>query len=114
MRHKSPLRYPGGKAKLIPFIQELFTSNRLADGHYAEPYAGGASVALSLLYDEYARHVHINDLDRSIYTFWWAALERTDQLVQRIHDAPLTLKHWKRQKEIQMQKESADPLDLGF
>lgn len=114
MRHKSPLRYPGGKAKLVPFIEELFKSNRLADGHYAEPYAGGASVALSLLYDEYARHVHINDLDRSVYAFWWAALERTEQLVQWIRDTPLTLKHWRRQKAIQVRKETADLLELGF
>jgi DNA adenine methylase len=114
MRHKSPLRYPGGKAKLVPFIQELFNSNRLADGHYAEPYAGGASVALSLLYDEYARHAHINDLDRSVFAFWWAVLEQTEQLVKWIHDTPITLKEWRQQKAIQSQKENADLLDLGF
>jgi DNA adenine methylase len=114
MRHKSPLRYPGGKAKLVRFIQELFNTNRLSDGHYAEPYAGGASVALSLLYDEYARHVHINDLDRSVFAFWWAALERTEQLVRSIRDTPLTLKHWRRQKAVQIRKEGADLLELGF
>ena len=41
----SPLRYPGGKGKLSNYIQLLVEYNLLTDGHYVEPYAGGASVA---------------------------------------------------------------------
>jgi DNA adenine methylase len=66
MRYKSPLRYPGGKSALAGFMSKLFDLNRLNDGHYAEPYAGGAGLALALLYSERATHVHINDLDRSV------------------------------------------------
>ena len=45
MRHYSPLRYPGGKGRLAPFVRALFERNHLVDGHYVEPYAGGAAVA---------------------------------------------------------------------
>jgi DNA adenine methylase len=114
VRYKSPLRYPGGKAKLAPFIQLLFEQNKLSDGHYAEPYAGGASVALSLLYDEYARHIHINDFDRSIYAFWFAVLNQTEDISRLVRDARLSPREWRRQRAIQERKATADLLELGF
>ncbi len=43
--HKTPLRYPGGKQKLAPFIREILKQNGI-QGHYVEPYAGGAGVAI--------------------------------------------------------------------
>jgi len=63
-RYYTPLRYPGGKAKLANFVKLLLQTNKLHDVHYVEPYAGGASVAHSLTFDGYARHVHINDYNR--------------------------------------------------
>lgn len=50
----SPLRYPGGKLKVVDYIKRLFEVNDLVDGTYIEAYAGGASVALSLLFEKYA------------------------------------------------------------
>ena len=58
----TPLRYPGGKARFAPFIAETMVLNGLQGGHYLEPYAGGAGVALELLFHGHASHVHINDL----------------------------------------------------
>ncbi|UVO87061.1 DNA adenine methylase [Bacteroides fragilis] len=46
--HYSPLRYPGGKNKLSAFIAQICIENDI-NGHYVEPYSGGASVALFLL-----------------------------------------------------------------
>ena len=63
----SPLRYPGGKLKVVDYVKRLFEANDLLDGTYIEPYAGGASVALTLLFSEYASRIKINDIDRSIY-----------------------------------------------
>jgi DNA adenine methylase len=114
MRYKSPLRYPGGKAKLAPFLKTFFEVNNLCDGHYAEPYAGGAGLALSLLYDEYARHVHVNDFDRAVYAFWHSALTRTDDFCHLIMTRPLTTTEWTRQREVYAHKEAADLFELGF
>lgn len=44
----SPLRYPGGKNRLSEFIAEVCLENGM-NGHFVEPFSGGASVALSLL-----------------------------------------------------------------
>ena len=67
MRYTTPLRYPGGKSKLSNFMKLVFMENDLVDGHYVETYAGGAGVAFSLLFEEYASNIHINDLNKSIY-----------------------------------------------
>ena len=45
----SPLRYPGGKTKLYSFVKELIKVNQCKT--YIEPYAGGAGVALKLLFN---------------------------------------------------------------
>ena len=48
MAFYTPLRYPGGKRRLATVIMRLLDANGLKDIHYAEPYAGGAAVALAL------------------------------------------------------------------
>jgi DNA adenine methylase len=99
-RHYSPLRYPGGKGRLSGFVRRIFEENKLLDGHYAEPYAGGAAVALSLLFMEYASNIHINDISKPVYYFWKAVLTQTDELCRMITDKKVTIPQWKRQRNI--------------
>ena len=73
----SPLRYPGGKAPFAPFVASLMEKNGLVGGHYLESYAGGAGVALELLFHGYANHVHINDLDPAVHAFWVSVIRDT-------------------------------------
>ena len=110
----SPLRYPGGKLKVVDYIKRLFEVNDLVGGTYIEPYAGGASVALSLLFDKYAGKIKINDKDRSIYAFWYSVLNNADELCRMISDTPVTMDVWQAQHELQKHKEDADLLELGF
>lgn len=110
----SPLRYPGGKGKLSPFIQRLYDSNNLGSGYYVEPFAGGASIALSLLFNEYVTRTIINDIDRSIYAFWYSIINTPDDFCRLISDTPVNVNIWKKQKEIQRCKAKASLLSLGF
>jgi DNA adenine methylase len=110
----SPLRYPGGKGKLANFIKLIFEKNDLKDGCYVEPYAGGASIALSLLFNNSVSTVIINDYDRAIYAFWHSVLNNSDELCRMISKTRVSMTAWRRQKEIQNQKETADLLELGF
>ena len=116
MKVLSPLRYPGGKAKIADFIKQVVKDNDLLDGVYVEPYAGGAAVALSLLMDEYVSRIIINDKDRSIYAFWYSVLYDTDRLCQLIEETPVNMEVWRTQRELQSpeNKETADLLSLGF
>lgn len=116
MKVLSPLRYPGGKAKIADFIKQVVKDNDLLDGVYVEPYAGGAAVALSLLMDEYVSRIIINDKDRSIYAFWHSVLYDTDHLCQLIEDTPVNMDTWRIQRELQSpeNKETVNLLMLGF
>lgn len=109
----SPLRYPGGKNKLSAFIAKLCVDNNI-NGHYVEPYSGGASVALFLLLEGFVNKITINDRDRSIYAFWHSVLNKTNQLCELIQNAELTMDEWKKQREVQSNKKSANLLELGF
>ena len=66
----TPLRYPGGKGKLVPYVKKVMEVNHLVDGCYVEPYAGGAAVAMELVLQEYAKKVYINDISSGVAAFW--------------------------------------------
>jgi DNA adenine methylase len=109
----SPLRYPGGKSQLAPFVIDLMRANDLFYGAYAEPFAGGCGIAWKLLLNNYVSHVYINDFDRSIYSFWACVLRHSEGLCDRISSTRVTMKEWYRQRDVQ--SESRPRLfDLGF
>lgn len=113
-RYKSPLRYPGGKQKLAPFILELMMENGLAGGHYVEPYAGGAGVGIELLLSGNACRVHLNDSCRRVYSFWRALLHDSETLCRRISSIPLTIKEWRKQRRVFSHPNDFDYVDVGF
>lgn len=109
----SPLRYPGGKNKLAAFFAKICIDNNI-NGHYVEPYSGGASVALFLLIEGFVQKITINDMDRSIYAFWFSVLNHTEQLCSMINETDITVENWNLQKNIQENKEQNNLLELGF
>lgn len=114
MKFYSPLRYPGGKNRLAKFIALLCEKNKLADSHYIEPYAGGASVALYLLINGYVKEITINDFDRAIYAFWHSILNKTETFCEKINDVEITVENWRKFKEVHRNKETTFLFDLGF
>jgi DNA adenine methylase len=110
----SPLRYPGGKGSLLDLVSSIIRLNKLERGHYAEPYAGGCSLALSLLFGGHVSDIHINDLDRPIWAFWNAVLNQTDELVEMMTTTPVTVEEWRRQREIHRDSANATNLQIGF
>ncbi|MFA7662387.1 MAG: DNA adenine methylase, partial [Patescibacteria group bacterium] len=109
----SPLRYPGGKNRLAKFIEQICVDNEIS-GHYVEPYAGGASVALYLLLEKKVQKITINDFDKSLYAFWWSVLNKTDKLCDFIEHTDITIENWRKMKKIQQQKETTSLFELGF
>jgi DNA adenine methylase len=110
----APLRYPGGKAKLTPFIKDVLEENRLCDGHYVEPFAGGAGIGLSLLLTEYSRHIHLNDISYPLCCFWSAVLDNTEYLMRRIANVKVTPTTWRRQKSMLRSPREHAPREVGF
>jgi DNA adenine methylase len=110
----SPLRYPGGKGRLAPFVKEIIALNKLADGVYVEPYAGGAGIALELLLQEYVSEIYINDVSRPVWAFWKSVITETESLIRLIRKTPLTVAAWDKQKKVFSNAEHFDDLLLGF
>jgi len=109
----SPLRYPGGKNCIFPFISRLFYENQLLGSGYAEPYAGGAGLALRLLFEGYVDHIYINDLDKSIYAFWETIINRPDEFCRWIEDVDVSVINWRKYKKIQKQVGNANYFELA-
>lgn len=112
--HFTPLRYPGGKGKLAAFVKRVLEKNRLIDGEYCEPYAGGAGVALELLLHEYVSRVHINDISRPLHAMWSSILKKPDEFCRKIRDATLSVAAWDRQRRIFRNPDAHDDLAVGF
>jgi DNA adenine methylase len=109
----TPLRYPGGKTQLTPFVVELMRTNDLLQSVYCEPFAGGAGIACRLLINGTIAEAWINDVDRAIYAFWHSVLNSTSELCHRIADTKIDLAEWQRQRQVQNNR-SARLIDLGF
>ncbi|MFC7435540.1 DNA adenine methylase [Hydrogenophaga bisanensis] len=110
----TPLRYPGGKGRLGPWIAEIMRHNRISGGWYIEPYAGGAGAALFLLTQGYVDHIVINDADPIVYAFWKAATERNAELLAKIQKTPVTMETWRRQREVIAAPEKHNLVEVAF
>jgi len=110
----SPLRYPGGKARFAPFVARLMEINDLSKGHYLEPYAGGAGVALELLFHGNAKHIHINDLDPAIHDFWQAVTTVPDEVLKLLHDTPVSVAQWLYWRSVLRGEIEVDLAKRGF
>jgi len=113
LRFYSPLRYPGGKTCIFPFVSNLIKENGLIGISYAEPYAGGSGLALKLLIEEYVDQIFINDLDRSIYSFWNTIINQPELFCNWISNVEVSIENWYFYKEIQNNSQNVDELTLA-
>lgn len=113
-RFATPLRYPGGKAKLTKWFSEIIHFNNLDDCHYIELYAGGAGAAIKLLLSGSVKSITINDSDPIIFAFWWSVLNQTDNLIELIEKTPVDLENWNIQRNIMLNYEQFSLLERGF
>lgn len=113
MSNFSPLRYPGGKSVLYPVISSMIKSNATGRCLYVEPFAGGASIAWSLLNDDIVDYVIINDADKAVYSFWRSVMESTQWFVDKIKETPVTVDEWRKQRNI-LRSAKKYSKELGF
>lgn len=109
----SPLRYPGGKTKLYPFVREILIQNNLLGETYIEPFAGGAGLAIKLLLNNDVKRIIINDLDFAIYSVWCCILNHTDDFCQRIEEIDISVDEWDNQRKIYFSK-TENVFDMGL
>jgi DNA adenine methylase len=114
MRNASPLRYPGGKWRFTRFFDRLISLNFEHPPTYVEPYAGGSSLALSLLLSGKVTEIFLNDLDPAIYAFWHSILNHADDFITLVEATAITSREWVRQRNIYGAGLKEGRLRLGF
>ncbi|MFO1322969.1 MAG: DNA adenine methylase [Burkholderiales bacterium] len=101
-RSRSPLRYPGSKARFAPFIARALELNGLRNRRFIEPFCGAASVSIALLEVGLVSEIALNDADPAIAAFWATVfdLDGARWLAGQVLQIPLTLEEWDRQKRM--------------
>ena len=112
-RSFTPLRYPGGKAKIYPLVSSLIHLNTPERCTYIEPFAGGAGLALKLLFENDVNGIVINDYDYAIYSIWNNVINHSDHCCDFILNVPLTISEWNRQREIYKNQEHHTGFEVG-
>jgi DNA adenine methylase len=111
----SPLRYPGGKGGLAPFLGHLLETQDWRCKVYVEPFAGGAGAALRLLLDEFVEEIVLNDVDAGVAAFWRAVFHHTEDLARLVESADVTIDAWHAHRELyESRVATRDDLSLGF
>lgn len=112
----NPLRYPGAKRTLVPYVDSLLGANHLHGCVFVEPYAGSAAVGLELLQRGRISRLLLCEKDILLYAFWESVFRNTDRLIAKIQNTPVNIETW--QRELVYRKltslEQADILELGF
>jgi len=98
LHYISPLRYPGSKRRLSKYVKQVLALNQLRPALYVEPFVGGGSVALQLLYDDCIERAILIDLDPWVISFWKTVFFDTDWLLEKIRTTDVTLDAWKALK----------------
>ncbi|KKQ61367.1 MAG: D12 class N6 adenine-specific DNA methyltransferase [Candidatus Falkowbacteria bacterium GW2011_GWC2_38_22] len=80
---------------------------------YIEPFAGGAGAALALLMSGKVERIVINDLDKTVYSFWNSSIFHSARFIRKIESTPVTIAEWKKQKEIYSNPKASE-FNLGF
>ncbi len=111
----SPLRYPGGKTKLYKMMSKIISNNRDAERCiYMEPFAGGAGLALRLLFRGDVDYLVLNDIDYGIYCFWKSCLEYSEEICNMIENCDVNTDNWNIQKNIYNSKHLHSIVEIGF
>lgn len=77
----SPLRYPGGKSKVLDLLASYLSEEKKT---FVDVYCGGGSVGLSLLLSGVVEHLVMNDLDKGVYAFFHTVLTAPETLIPKI------------------------------
>lgn len=89
---RSPFRYPGGKTWLVPTIREFMASLPNRPAIFVEPFAGGATVGLTVAFENLADKVVLVEIDEQVASVWNTVLsDDVGWLIDRIGTFRCTL-----------------------
>jgi DNA adenine methylase len=110
----SPLRYPGGKRRLMPYVAAVLDANDLQPELFVEPFAGGASVALELLAIDRVGTIGLAERDPYLVSFWHTVFFDSEWLCQQVSQIDVTLERWRWMKTTRFRTRRSQALACLF
>lgn len=109
----SPLRYPGGKSKLVDYLYLQIQKNKSKT--FIEAFAGGGSVGLALLDAHVIDKLILNDLDYGIYSLFYLIVNDPIELINMIQTiSPTHIDFYKAQKVVIGQYKNCNLLSAAW
>ena len=109
----SPLRYPGSKRRLAPYVREILQHNGVRPNVLVEPFVGGASVALYFLQNRLVERAIIADADKLVSCFWQVVFSNPARLTDFVSTVKVNLRNFYAYKAVAKAAEDADPQQLA-
>lgn len=118
-RWLSPLRYPGGKARMTAALAEVFEHQfGLLDVEiWMEPFAGGAGAGLHLLDRGVVDEVWLTERNAALAAFWRAVTTNPEELAARVRVCEPDMRTWHAARELLAACDSGaevSSVDLAF
>lgn len=104
---RSPIKCPGGKAKLVPVLLSHFP--KVWSGTYHEPFVGGGALFFALAEADFIQTAHLGDASPHVVSVFRAIKDRPEDLI-----GVLGNKRWFRYEEAAYyrRREEGPPDDL--
>jgi DNA adenine methylase len=108
---RSPFRYPGGKTWFVPAFRNWMASLPKKPHTLVEPYAGGATIALTAVCENWVDHAVLVELDSDVASVWQTIFsDEAKALVEKILTFDLNVENVKRE----LTEASSDCLHTAF
>lgn len=119
LRYSSPLRYPGGKARMAPWLTETFESLRwpMDVEIWLEPFGGGAGAALTALTTGKVPEAWIVEANPALAAFWSTVMTDGPALADQVESTVPSLALFEESKEkvkASLAGDSVDTFELGL
>ena len=112
-KNLSPLRYPGGKSKMIDYLYSYLQQNKCKTLYSA--FSGGASFELAMLESNVVEKLVLNDLDYGIFSLWWSIICVPDELIARLQaHTPTHQDYFKAQQYIKKDFQGLDCVEAAW
>ncbi len=81
---KTPLRYPGGKSRMVKYLKDHLPSDINSWDEYREPFIGGGSMFIYMKQMHPSKKFWINDKYYALYCFWKTLQGSSKELSENI------------------------------
>jgi len=90
----TPLRYPGGKTWLLPYVMEYLRFHNIQLGTIIEPFAGSASISIGLLKRGLADKAYLSESDPLLVAFWRTVFNNNSEFLEAVRSLEISMETW--------------------